>query len=378
MTEKEKFAALKLALSENIGPMTYKGLIAYFKNPVAAVENLPNFLKNNKRRSIKIAPDSLVYSQFEMAEKLGAEILVLNSPGYPTNLKAIEDAPPVLFTIGNKSLFEKRCVAIVGSRSASLNGMNLTRKISFDLVKEDVTVVSGMAKGIDRAAHEGALKSDQSKGGTIAVLGTGIDIIYPRENADIYAEIKEKGLIISELPFASKPVPSAFPRRNRIISGLSLGTIVIEASRMSGSLITAKEALNQGREVFAVPGSPLDSRAAGPNQLIKDGAHLVTSVQDILFELNNNTHFRFSDSQTEPCFDFSIFQNNDTDFITEAREKILSHLSPEVTSIDELIRETGLRTELVNAILLEMELSGIVERFVGQRVSLVYNNEWTK
>ena len=375
MTEKEKFAALKLALSENIGPMTYKGLIAYFKSPVTAVENLPNFLKNNKRRIIKIAPDSVVYNQFEIAEKLGAKILVINTPEYPTPLRAIEDAPPILFAIGNKTLFEKKSIAIVGSRSASLNGMNLTRKISFDLAKEDICIVSGMAKGIDRAAHEGALKST---GGTIAVLGTSIDLVYPKENADIYEQIKEKGLIVSELPFSTKPVPSAFPRRNRIISGLSLGTIVIEASKISGSLITAKEALNQGREVFAIPGSPLDPRAAGPNQLIKDGAHLVTSVQDIIHEINNNTNFRFSDSHPEPCFDFSIFQNNENSVVEEARKKILSHLSPEATSIDELIRQTGLKTELVNAILLEMELTGTVERFVGQRVSLVYNNEWTK
>lgn len=377
MTEKEKFAALKLALSENIGPMTYKGLIAYFKTPIAAVENLPDFLKNS-RRSIKIAPDSFVYNQFETAEKLGAEILISNTLGYPSMLQHIEDAPPVLFVLGNKTLFEKKCLAIVGSRNASLNGLNLTRKISLELAKNDMIVVSGMAKGIDRAAHEGALKSERLTGGTIAVLGTGIDVIYPKENSDIYEEIKDKGLIVSELPFGSKPVPSSFPRRNRIISGLSIGTLVIEASKMSGSLITAKEALNQGREVFAIPGSPLDPRAAGPNQLIKDGAHLVTSVQDLLFEINRTPHLCFSETCDEPSFDFSIFQNNKAPFVTDAREKILECLSPEVTSIDEIIRATGLKTELVNAILLEMELAGIIERFVGQRVSLVYNNEWTK
>lgn len=378
MTEKETFAALKLALSENIGPMTYKGLIDYFKSPIAAIENLPDFLKNARRRTIKIAPDSLVHNQLETAEKLGAKILVLDTPNYPKNLSIIEDAPPILFTLGNLALFEKKCLAIVGSRSASLNGLNLTRKISFELAQEDISVVSGMAKGIDRAAHEGALKSDYKTGGTIAVLGTGIDVVYPKENSDIYEEIKEKGLLVSELAFSSKPVPSSFPRRNRIISGLSLGTLVIEASKISGSLITAKEALAQGREVFAIPGSPLDPRAAGPNQLIKDGAHLVTSTQDILFEIKSNMTFRFSDSQEAPRFDFSIFQNNSAPFVEEAKQKILEHLSAEVTLIDELIRETGLRTELVNAILLEMELAGIVERFVGQRVSLVYNNEWTK
>ncbi len=375
MTEKEKFAAIKLALSENIGPMTYKGLLSYFKNPLTALEHLPNFLKKSRRKSIKIAPDSLVQQQLETAQKMGAEILVLNTPNYPTLLHQIDDAPPILYVMGNRALLNDKCIAIVGSRNASLNGLNLTRKTAFELAESEYNIVSGMAKGIDRAAHEGTLKSKNA--GTVAVLGTGLDVIYPRENSDIYQEIKENGLIVSEMPFSSKPVPSAFPRRNRIISGLSLGTLVVEASQMSGSLITAKEALSQGREVFAFPGSPLDSRAAGPNQLIKDGAHLVLSSQDILSALTLNRTLQFSEPDLEPTLDLSILQSN-TSFLNEAREQLLSHLSIHQTPIDTLIRETGLKTEVVNALLSELELAGIIERFVGQRVSLVYNNEWTK
>ncbi len=375
MTEKEKFAAIKLALSENIGPMTYKGLLSYFKNPSTALEHLPEFLKNSRRKSIKIAPDSLVHQQIETAKKMGAEILILNAPGYPSLLKQIDDAPPILYVLGNRALLNDKCIAIVGSRNASLNGLNLTRKTAFELTENGYNVVSGMAKGIDRAAHEGALKSKNA--GTIAVLGTGLDVIYPRENSDIYQEIKENGLIVSEMPFGSKPIPSAFPRRNRIISGLSRGTLVVEASQMSGSLITAKEALSQGREVFAIPGSPLDSRASGPNQLIKDGAHLVLSSQDIISTLTMNHSLCFAEPNSEPTLDLTIL-NSDTTFLNEAREKILSHLSIHQTPIDTLIRETGLKTEVVNALLFELELTGIIERFVGQRVSLVYNNEWTK
>lgn len=375
MTEKEKFAAIKLALSENIGPMTYKGLLSYFKNPLTALEHLPEFLKNSRRKSIKIAPDSLVHQQIETAKKMGAEILILNAPGYPSLLKQIDDAPPILYVLGNRALLNNKCIAIVGSRNASLNGLNLTRKTAFELTENGYNVVSGMAKGIDRAAHEGALKSKNA--GTIAVLGTGLDVIYPRENSDIYQEIKENGLIVSEMPFGSKPIPSAFPRRNRIISGLSRGTLVVEASQMSGSLITAKEALSQGREVFAIPGSPLDSRASGPNQLIKDGAHLVLSSQDIISTLTMNHSLCFAEPNSEPTLDLTIL-NSDTTFLNEAREKILSHLSIHQTPIDTLIRETGLKTEVVNALLFELELAGIIERFVGQRVSLVYNNEWTK
>lgn len=375
MTEKEKFAAIKLALSENIGPMTYKGLLSYFKNPLTALEHLPEFLKNSRRKSIKIAPDSLVHQQIETAKKMGAEILILNAPGYPSLLKQIDDAPPILYVLGNRALLNDKCIAIVGSRNASLNGLNLTRKTAFELTENGYNVVSGMAKGIDRAAHEGALKSKNA--GTIAVLGTGLDVIYPRENSDIYQEIKENGLIVSEMPFGSKPIPSAFPRRNRIISGLSRGTLVVEASQMSGSLITAKEALSQGREVFAIPGSPLDSRASGPNQLIKDGAHLVLSSQDIISTLTMNHSLCFAEPNSEPSLDLTIL-NSDTTFLNEAREKILSHLSIHQTPIDTLIRETGLKTEVVNALLFELELAGIIERFVGQRVSLVYNNEWTK
>ena len=375
MISKEKFASIKLALSENIGPITYRQIISYFKSAQAAVENFSDF-KNSRRRLVKLASDAAVSKQLETAEKLGVQLLTIGTPEYPKLLSHVDDAPPVLYALGNTHLLEEKCVAIVGSRSASLNGLNLARKMSFDLSQANMVVVSGMAKGIDRAAHEGALRSMSEHSGTIAVLGTGVDVVYPKENTDIYEEIKEKGLILSEVSFGSRPVTSAFPRRNRIISGLSLGTLVVEASRMSGSLITAREALSQGREVFAIPGSPLDSRSAGPNQLIKDGAHLVSSTEDILSILESNTLLSFADS-TPAIEDIGMARifHSDAEF-EKAKQEIMNHLSPEVTSVTTLIAQTGIDPDLVQAVLIELELTGKIERFSGNRIALLYNNEW--
>ncbi len=376
MNTKERFAYLKLALSQNVGPITFKELIKHFKSADKAIENILDFKFKSSKRVIKLPPDSFVYEQFETAQKTGAQILFLEDADYPDLLKYIEDAPPVLFIYGNKKLLNQKSISIVGSRNASLNGISLAKKTAYDLSSQNITVISGLAKGIDRAAHEGALAAGVSSGSTIAVLGTGVDILYPRENQDIYNKIKEQGLLVSEMPFGTKPTPSAFPRRNRIISGLSYGTLVVEASLMSGSLITAREALSQGREVFAIPGSPLDSRAAGPNQLIQDGAHLVSSAENILNIIDNETSFRFFDSYGKSeqldALSLKIAEAE----INQARKTLLEKLSPQATHIDVLIRETGLAPYIVNTILMELEIAGKIERFAGQYVALIYNNEW--
>lgn len=376
MNTKERFAYLKLALSQNVGPITFKELIKHFKSADKAIENILDFKFKSSKRVIKFPPDSFVYEQFETAQKTGAQILFLEDADYPDLLKYIEDAPPVLFVYGNKKLLNQKSISIVGSRNASLNGISLAKKTAYDLSSQNITVISGLAKGIDRAAHEGALVAGVSSGSTIAVLGTGVDILYPRENQDIYNKIKEQGLLVSEMPFGTKPTPSAFPRRNRIISGLSYGTLVVEASLMSGSLITAREALSQGREVFAIPGSPLDSRAAGPNQLIQDGAHLVSSAENILNIIDNETSFRFFDSYGKSeqldALSLKIAEAE----INQARKTLLEKLSPQATHIDVLIRETGLAPYIVNTILMELEIAGKIERFAGQYVALIYNNEW--
>lgn len=372
----ETYYKIKLAFSENVGPITYRDLLNYFSTAREAVLHLSEFAnRGGRKRPLKIASDEYVEQQLKIAEKTGVEILTLDSDLYPYLLKEIEDRPPILFVKGNSLLFRNTGIGIVGSRNSSINGQNIARKISHDLAKNNYTVISGMALGIDKAAHEGALKNTNGKGGTIAVLGTGIDYIYPTENEELYHTLTEQGCIVSELPFGTLPRPHFFPRRNRIISGMSVGVVVIEANKLSGSLITAKCALEQNREVFAVPGSPADSRSDGPNKLIQEGAHLVTCAEDIMRTLDFDT--------TKILFDSAVGTKSskpytyiDEKALSDAREIILSLLSPEVISINQLIRTTGLPTELVNVILVELELAGRIERFAGQQVSLIYNNEW--
>ena len=372
----ETYYKIKLAFSENVGPITYRDLLKYFPTAREAVLHLSEFAnRGGRKRPLKIASDEYVEQQLETAEKTGVEILTWDSDLYPYLLKEIEDRPPILFVKGNSLLFRNTGIGIVGSRNSSINGQNIARKISHDLAKNNYAVISGMALGIDKAAHEGALKNTNGKGGTIAVLGTGIDYIYPTENEALYHTLAEQGCIVSELPFGTLPRPHFFPRRNRIISGMSVGVVVIEANKLSGSLITAKCALEQNREVFAVPGSPADSRSDGPNKLIQDGAHLVTCAEDIMRTLDFDTTKMLFDSVVgiNPPKSYTYI---DEKALSDAREIILSLLSPEVIGINQLIRNTGLPTELVNVILVELELAGRIERFAGQQVSLIYNNEW--
>lgn len=375
----EQFYRLQLAFSENVGAITFRDLIRYYKSAEEALKNLPQMASAvGKKRKIKIASMRSVEEQVKFATQAGITILTSDMPAYPRLLREIEDCPPFLFVKGHTGLLSQPGVSIVGSRNCSLNGLNIARKFGFDLVENNYTVISGMARGIDAGAHEGALASFNAKGGTIAVLGTGVDIIYPVSNQKIYEQIAERGCIISEFPMGTTPMATNFPRRNRIISGLGLGTLVIEASMASGSLITARRAIAQNKEVFAIPGSPLNERSAGPNQLIKDGAHLVTCSEDILDILQNDTTKLLLDSeQPRSKFDepFNFIHDDD---LNKARKIVLSQLSPEVTGVDQLIRSTGLPTEVVNIILVELELSGLIERFAGQKIALIYNNEWNE
>ena len=372
----ETYYRIKLALSENVGPMTYRYLMKYFKTAKAAVEQLPDMSKRGgRRRSVKVAPDSCVDEQLERAEKEGVSILTSDSDEYPRLLKEIEDRPPLLFVKGHTCLFDNICLGIVGSRNCSINGQMLTRKIAAELAKNNYSVVSGMARGIDTAAHTGVLASCNQKGGTIAVLGPGVDQIYPKENELLYRDIAERGCLVSELPLGTTPLPAFFPRRNRIISGLSVGVLVIEANRLSGSLITAHCALDQNREIFAVPGSPADIRSEGPNKLIKEGAHLVTCAEDIMQILDFNSTKLLMESvrKVEPDYPY-FFDKDDLD---KARAIITARLGPESITVNQLIRGTEIPVDIVNVILVELELAGRIERFAGGRVSLTYTNEWS-
>lgn len=362
---------LRLSLSENVGPIIFRQLISYFGSATEALKHVADLAKQGGKRDIKVASEKQVESQILRAQKIGAEILISNEAEYPFLLKQIKDAPPVLFVLGHKGLLTQKSVAIVGTRNASLNGKNIARFLASGLIENNYTVVSGMAKGIDAAAHTGALNSGiTNESGTVAVFGTPVDEVYPQENSALYDQIKERGCLVSELAFGTRLAPQNFPRRNRIISGLSKGVVVIEAQVKSGSLITAREALTQGREVFAVPGFPMDPRSAGPNALIQDGATLVQSARDIVDALVQEKTFHLEETLAPQNYqlDFHSVELN----LESVRQKVLENLSAEPVEVDDLVRVTEATMQEVNIVLVELELAGRLERHFGNRVSLVY------
>lgn len=371
MTEKELLDWLRLSLSENVGPTTFRQLISFFGSAKEALAHVGELAKRGGKRAIKIASEKQAEAQISRAEKVGAKILTWKDTDYPFLLKQIKDAPPVIFVLGHAGLLAGDSVAIVGTRNASLNGKNIARFLAAGLVEQNYSVVSGMAKGIDAAAHIGALESGiLNESGTVAVLGTPVDEVYPAENKDLYAQIKERGCLVSELPFGTPLVPQNFPRRNRIIAGLAKGVVVIEANLKSGSLITAREAADQGREVFAVPGFPMDPRSAGPNALIQDGATLVQSAKDIVDALQKEQTFHLEENLNtkEYQLDFHSIEKN----LETVRQKVLENLSAEPVEVDSLVRATESTMQEVNVVLVELELAGRLERAPGNRVSLIY------
>ncbi len=366
-SDQEKIAWIQLIRSENIGPATFRDLLKFHTTAIKALEALPEMAQRGGKKKISICPQDVAEKEYEKTLAMGGDIILSNQPEYSSLLREISDFPPVLSVIGNKDLLNKSSVAIVGTRNATINGKQLTRKFAHDLASKDYVVTSGMALGIDRQAHEGALMANG--GGTIAVIGCGLDVCYPSENQDIYDKIKEQGLIVSEFPLGSSPQSMNFPRRNRIVSGLSLGTVVIEAQLRSGSLITARMALEQNREVFAVPGSPLDAKGSGPNSLIKQGAMLVESAGDIINGLRRRDEFILcEESSPIQTPDFSMHR---TENIDDARKIVLENLSTNSITIDNIIIETGLPYAVISIILLELELAGKLDRQTNGCVSLI-------
>jgi len=319
-------------------------------------------------RSGGIAVCSRADAQRELAalDTAGGRLVAWGEPDYPPALAVIDDAPPLLSVVGDPRLLQRRAIAVVGARNASANGRRFARDIASELGRNGFLVVSGLARGIDAAAHQGALET-----GTLAVVAGGIDVVYPEENRPLHEAIAEHGVIVAELPVGTEPQARHFPRRNRIISGISLGVLVVEAALRSGSLITARFALEQGREVFAVPGSPLDPRARGANDLIRGGATLVEGVEDVLNALGG----QLSDPR-RPAFTRPVAQpltdGNDTENQTDtARAKVLEGLGPSPVLVDELVRQCQLSPAIVATILLELELAGRLERQPGNRVTLL-------
>ena len=367
ISQTEKLAWLRLARTENVGPITFFRLIQTCGSASAALEALPEISKRGGRKNPLKAPAvSAIEKEYEALRTLGGEIITAGEDAYPPALAAIDDAPPVISVLGNPELMNKSCLAMVGARNASLNGKKFADRLARDLGANNQIIVSGLARGIDTAAHQGALAA-----GTIAVVAGGIDDIYPEENTALYEQIKERGLIIAESALGQKPFAQSFPRRNRIVSGLSKAVIVVEATMRSGSLITARLAGEQGRDVMAVPGHPLDPRAQGPNHLIREGATLVRSAEDILEAIHNFSGESTLREAVRPESTFHPALLNNDNIPQNAQETILNQLSFTPLAVDELIRACHLTIPVVQTILLELELAGRVKRQPGNRISLL-------
>jgi DNA processing protein len=311
-----------------------------------------------------------VETELAEAAKLGARHLFLGEPDYPPALAAIEDAPPCILVLGDAQRLAQPCVAIVGARNASGNGQKLARELAHGLAAAGWCVVSGLARGIDGAAHQGAVAAGPDKAGTIAVVAGGVDNIYPQENAALRERILKDGLVVSEMPPGFKPRDIHFPRRNRIISGLSKGVVVVEAALRSGSLITARMAGEQGREVMAVPGSPLDPRCRGANRLIREGAALIEDADQILEILTGLRHQSIEVerplSEIDQPIDFAAEMDVD-----KTRRDVLERLGPSPIAVDELLRQCQSSPPVIGQVLLELDLAGRLERHPGNRVSLL-------
>jgi len=359
-------SVLRLIRTDGIGPMTFFHLLKFCGSVDRAIEMAPALSgRGGRKKEITLTSRAAAEREYNAITKFGAKIVMYGEASYPRLLQTIPDAPPLLMVLGHPHLWEtQNIVAMVGARNASANGCAFTRKLASELGSKQHLIVSGLARGIDTHAHTASLAT-----GTVAVIAGGIDTIYPPENEKLYRAIAEAGAIISEAPFGSQPLARSFPARNRIIAGMSAGTLVVEASLKSGSLITAHYALDYGRDVFAVPGSPMDPRAAGTNQLIRDGAIMVESAQDILNGLNPPDKLPLAEPD-EGMFEEAAASFDDESTLSEAREAVLAALSATPTLMDDVLVATGLSAHYVMAACLELELAGRVIRHAGAKISL--------
>jgi DNA processing protein len=363
LTDEQRIDWLRLIRSQNIGPRTFRALVNHFGGAHAAIDALPSLARRGGATSItQICSRADAEREMAAAGKLGVTFVALGEAAYPLRLQMIDDAPPLLAIRGHIQALALPMVAIVGSRNASGAGLKFTQRIAHELGAAGFAVVSGLARGIDAAAHGASLTT-----GTIAVLAGGHDRLYPPEHADLLQAILPAGAALSEMPFGWEPRARDFPRRNRLISGLSLGVVVVEAAKRSGSLITARFAGEQGREVFAVPGSPLDPRAEGTNGLIKQGATPVTETADIVAALQPIMEEKKIPVQ-EPASEQPA--GEDTEPAADERTRIVSLLGPAPVQIDDLVRLSKSSPAVVRMVLLELEIAGHLERHGGALVSL--------
>ena len=363
LSQKEAFARIRLLRSPHIGPVTFRQLLVRYGNAVDALEALPD-LGSGGKRTYRAAPVDRIEREVDAVRKAGAKYLFHDQPDYPPLLAQLDSAPPIVTYRGDATFAAKPCVAMVGARNASAAAIKLAREFAAELSSEGFTIVSGLARGIDGAAHEGALSS--SNGGTVGVIASGIDIAYPPQHEALQERIACEGLLIAEQRPGTEPKGSHFPSRNRIIAGLAAGTLVVEAAPKSGSLITARLAGEAGREVMAIPGSPLDARSQGCNHLIREGAVLVQSPEEVVellsgFDGNPRSTFR----EVSDGYDY------EPEELAEAEPAdIGALLTTAPVAMDELIRQSGDSAAAVHMALLELEIGGQLQRHAGGRVSL--------
>lgn len=377
LDDSERIASLRLIRSAHVGPVTFRELLALFGSADAALSALPD-LARRAGRPIAPCSESDARRELEAAAKAGARPLFVVEAGYPRALAAIEAPPPLVYVRGRMELLARPALAIVGSRAASAAGIKLARQFAHEIAAAGVVIVSGLARGIDAAAHEASLAA-----GTVAVLAGGADVVYPPEHAALQARIGTEGALLTEQPPGFAPRAKDFPRRNRLISGLSHGVVVIEAARRSGTLVTARLAAEQGREVFAVPGHPLDPRAEGTNQLLKSGATIATAPSDVLEalapQLSGGGGLAEPRGVGESTAALLLAPSPDTPSMQlpdgQARARVRAALGPHPVAIDEVSRATDLSTQDVRAALMELDLAGEIERHGFQLVSLAAKDE---
>lgn len=367
LTPPERLDWLRLTRAENVGPVTFFRLLERFGTASAALSALPDLARRGGRAQPLRIP-SRVEAEREMAAmaKAGVQVLAACEPDYPEALAAVDDAPPLLTLRGHAHLLKRPSVAVVGARNASIAGRKMAERLARELAAAGFLIVSGMARGIDTAAHNGALD-----GGTAAVLAGGVDVVYPPENQGLYEALAERGVLLAESPLGTEPQARHFPRRNRLISGLSLGVLVVEAAVKSGSLITARLANEQGRDVFAVPGSPQDPRAQGCNRLIKEGALLVETADDVIDALRRAASRPLGEPASDLFSARPAGMTADPQELERARALVLEALSPTPVLVDEVIRGCQLSAGIVLTVVLELELAGRVQRHPGGQISLI-------
>lgn len=356
-----QFDQLRLIRSPNIGPVSYRQLMARFGSARAALDALPDLVRRGGGKYVVLANEAAIAQEVQFVKAQGARHVFMDDADYPDLLLHMDNAPPVICIKGNLALLSRPAVALVGARNASAGACQFARQLAFELGQMGLSVVSGLARGIDTAAHAGSID-----GGTVAVIAGGIDVVYPPENRALQDAIAERGLLIAEQPPGTEPRARHFPYRNRIIAGASSGTVVIEAAPKSGSLITARLAAEAGREVMAIPGSPLDPRSRGCNQLIREGATLVQNASEIAELISPLDNRMFAQSvKYEPAITVIADDGSDTE-----RSAVIDLMGMTYVSVDELVRQSGSSPSTVQMVLLEFELAGKLERGAGGKVRL--------